>query len=167
MKLIIEVEKDYYEMLKYFVEHGDKYKPIEIIASGIPYEERTQGDLISRSALKEKLTLIKLYGGVYCKAITEKDIDDAPTVELRMGRMTNGIIIPAEKPKGEWLTHRVAFHITCPFCGCNLRALKNEVFEGDYDYNFCPNCGADLHKPNCVRCDHFGKCDGCEKGEEE
>lgn len=38
-------------------------------------------DLISREALKKKLTPIKLYGGVYCKAITEKDIDNAPTVE--------------------------------------------------------------------------------------
>ena len=42
MKLIIDVEKEYYEMLKYYVEHGDKYKPIEIIANGIPYEERPQ-----------------------------------------------------------------------------------------------------------------------------
>lgn len=39
-------------------------------------------DLISREALKKKLTPIKLYGGVYCKVITEKDIDDAPTVEI-------------------------------------------------------------------------------------
>ena len=46
MKLIIDIEKDYYEMLKYFVEHGDKYKPIEIIANGIPYEERTKGEWI-------------------------------------------------------------------------------------------------------------------------
>ncbi len=22
-------------------------------------------------------------------------------------------------------------------------------------------------RPNCVTCDHFGKCEGCEKGEEE
>lgn len=36
-------------------------------------------DLISRSKLKEKLTPIKLFGGAYCKAITEKDIDNAPT----------------------------------------------------------------------------------------
>ena len=46
MKLIIDVEKDYYEMLKYNVEHGQKYKPFEIIANGIPYEERPQGEWI-------------------------------------------------------------------------------------------------------------------------
>ena len=38
-------------------------------------------DLISREALKEKLTPIKLYDGVYCKVITEKDINDAETME--------------------------------------------------------------------------------------
>lgn len=39
MYLIIDVEKDYYEMLKYNVEHGQNYKPFEIIANGIPYDE--------------------------------------------------------------------------------------------------------------------------------
>ena len=28
-------------------------------------------------------------------------------------------------------------------------------------------CGADMRKPNCVTCDHFGDCEGCEKGDEE
>lgn len=35
------------------------------------------------------------------------------------------------------------------------------------DYDFCPNCGADMRNPNCVRCDHFGKCEGCERRSEE
>ncbi len=39
MKLLIDVDKDYYEMLKYNVEHGQKYKPFEIIANGIPQEK--------------------------------------------------------------------------------------------------------------------------------
>lgn len=44
MKLIIDIEKDYYEMIKYNVEHGQDYKPFEIIANGIPYEEGSQGE---------------------------------------------------------------------------------------------------------------------------
>ena len=44
MKLIIDVEKDYYEIIKYNVEQGQKYKPWEIIANAIPYEERPQGE---------------------------------------------------------------------------------------------------------------------------
>ena len=40
MKLIIEIEKDYYELMKYDVEqNGADYKPFKIIASGKPYEE--------------------------------------------------------------------------------------------------------------------------------
>lgn len=46
MKLIIDIEKDYYEIIKYKVEHGDDYKPYSLIANGIPYEERPQGDLL-------------------------------------------------------------------------------------------------------------------------
>lgn len=42
MKRVIDVEEDYYEMIKYNVEHGQKYKPWEIIANSIPYEERPQ-----------------------------------------------------------------------------------------------------------------------------
>lgn len=57
-------------------------------------------------------------------------IDNAPTVTKSL--------------QGEWITHKVAFYLTCSFCGCNLRAIKREVFEGDYDYNFCPNCGAKM-----------------------
>lgn len=56
----------------------------------------------------------------------------------------NAPIVEPERPKGEWLTNRVAFHLTCPFCGCHIRAFKDMVFEGDYYYNFCPNCGADM-----------------------
>lgn len=39
MKLIIDVEKDYYEIIKHSVEHGQDYKPFEIIANGIPYDK--------------------------------------------------------------------------------------------------------------------------------
>jgi hypothetical protein len=73
-----------------------------------------------------------------------------------------------ERPQGEWGKWIVA-EIQCPNCF--------EYFETDCystgELNKCPNCGADLkggaaiHKPNCVTCDHFGKCEGCEKGEEE
>ena len=44
IKLIIEIEKDYYEIIKYDVEHGQNYKYFEIIANGKPYEE-TQSEM--------------------------------------------------------------------------------------------------------------------------
>ena len=46
MKLLIDVEKDYFEMIKYNVACGEKYKPFEIIADGIPYEDKPQGEWI-------------------------------------------------------------------------------------------------------------------------
>ena len=44
MKLIIDIDNDYFEIIKYRVEHGDDYKPYTLIANGIPYEERPQGE---------------------------------------------------------------------------------------------------------------------------
>lgn len=45
-----------------------------------------------------------------------------------------------------WLDEKfVAFHLTCSACGCNIRREKSEVFEGNYKYNFCPNCGARMN----------------------
>lgn len=42
--------------------------------------------------------------GSWTYNITAKSyIDNAPTVELRMGRMINGTIVPIERPTGEWI----------------------------------------------------------------
>ena len=47
IKLIIEIERDYYELMKYDVEqNGADYKPFKIIANGKPYEERHKGECI-------------------------------------------------------------------------------------------------------------------------
>ena len=46
MKLIIEIDKDYYEIIKFRVENGDDYKPYTVIAKGEPYEERPKGEWI-------------------------------------------------------------------------------------------------------------------------
>lgn len=63
-----------------------------------------------------------------------------------------------EDDKCEEIKHvKVYYHIGCPNMGKYLKTTSS----------FCPNCGADMRKPNCVTCNHFGKCEGCEKGEEE
>ena len=76
MLLLIEVEKDYYEMIKHNVEHGQKYKPFEIIANGIPYEP--QGDLISREAVKKAFKESEKYHSL--KLPSDVIIDSVPTV---------------------------------------------------------------------------------------
>lgn len=71
-----------------------------------------------------------------------------------------------ERPQGEWVVKRLQNgfdDVYCPFC--NARPTRSE-----YGYylkdNFCHECGADMRKPNCVTCDHFGKCEGCKKRDE-
>ena len=39
MKLIIDIDKDYYELIKADVKSGNDYKPCVLIANGKPYEE--------------------------------------------------------------------------------------------------------------------------------
>lgn len=38
MKLIIDIDKDYYEIMKYEVQNGNDFKPIRIIGNGIPLD---------------------------------------------------------------------------------------------------------------------------------
>ena len=100
--------------------------------------------LIDREAIMEeigKLSLAWEYGqGVNdCVKIIEKAEEIIPFASVE-----TQTLIEYERPKGEWLNDRVAFHFTCDYCGCNIRQLKSEVFEGNYNYNFCPNCGAEM-----------------------
>lgn len=108
--------------------------------------------------------LMLVYSGTELDNAILKAIDNAPTV-IWCNETSDGLPLMdlRPRPQGEWLTHRVAFYLTCPFCGCNLRALKNEVFlDTDDDYNFCPNCGAEMKlKPrDCEHCKHSVEKDG-------
>ena len=47
MKLLIDIDKNYYKIIKHEVENGNDYKPFEIIANGIPYKEKPQGECIT------------------------------------------------------------------------------------------------------------------------
>ena len=107
------------------------------------------GDLISREDLKKKLTPIKLYDGVYCKAITEKDIDNAPTIpQTQISVFTEGgdkeeleqelqRVLDEIRPKGKWEDHSCSFYF-CSNCGMG----NNNA--GGHKTRFCPNCGADM-----------------------
>lgn len=75
--------------------------------------------------------------------------------------------VQSQRPQDEWKVNKYGEHF-CPKCG--HYALYDEEQDNDYyevQSNFCPECGADMRKPNCVTCNHFGKCEGCEKGERQ
>ena len=63
MKLIIEIDKSYFEIIKHDFEHGSNYKPFEIIANGKLYEVRPKDELISRQeaidVLEEQLDYLQ------------------------------------------------------------------------------------------------------------
>lgn len=103
--------------------------------------------------------------------VHEKAMDVAVTdlfkVQEELNRIRN------EKRQGEWIAREdmdyldenkvVHNHFQCNKCG-----LVHDFIDGHTSqYNFCPQCGADMRKPNCVTCNHFGICEGCEKEEEE
>lgn len=50
--------------------------------------------------------------------------------------------LPTFLKKEKWLKDKVAFHLVCSACGCVMLKNKIVVFDGDYNYNYCPNCGS-------------------------
>lgn len=93
-------------------------------------KEKNENDLVSREALKEAFRNNCFHNCYYCKlAKWDKKgacyicglIDNAPTVELQMGRMVNGVIIPIERPQGE----------CCGSCYlCDVGDCKADLQEG-------------------------------------
>jgi len=48
MKLIIDIDEDYYEIVKHIVEHGQDYTPFKIIANGTPIpDDATNMELLN------------------------------------------------------------------------------------------------------------------------
>lgn len=45
--------------------------------------------------------------------------------------------------------------------------LKEQLKDPEFRKEFEKLRDEDMQKPNCVTCDHFGKCEGCEKRNEE
>lgn len=66
-------------------------------------------------------------------------------------------VLPAadvrENVLGKWLDTVVAFHLKCSECGCIIYANKSNVFlTHNCEYNFCPNCGADMRRLKDYEC---------------
>ena len=52
--------------------------------------------------------------------------------------------LPRFLRKEKWIDNKVAFHLVCSACGCVILGNKFIVFDGDYNYNYCPNCGTKM-----------------------
>lgn len=163
MKLIIDIEKDYYEMLKYNVEHGQKYKPFEIIANGTPYNP--SGDCISREALKKHKFTTQMANGAEIEDIEVVPldvIDNAPTVPqvtvfTETADETAVADLKAElqnvietRPQGEWYYGEDECGQDGWFCSeCNFFVpWYYQYYEKDInfirEYKACPHCLAEM-----------------------
>lgn len=138
MKLLIDVEKDYYEIIKYNVEHGQEYKPFEIIANGIPYEEGPQ-----EGCWKLLPVILTSYPPKHkwqCKRCGHEVVtDDLTYPEFPCEKCGAGLEGTNE---GEWKED--AFSIICPFCGMTIDDEVRYLYPDNFDLNFCPNCGKKL-----------------------
>lgn len=75
--------------------------------------------------------------GMYedCEIAYKDQIDDIPTADVR------------ENVRGEWLSKNLdnfrKYEVICSVCGA--RFIGNyDAYDEPYDFNFCPNCGADM-----------------------
>ena len=96
-------------------------------------EDRTTGDLISREAAIDALSRCQTY--LFDTRDTDRKIslEDAEYVIEKL---------PAAQPernKGKWINEGVQCSIRCNNPLCNFHYIG---YLGDY--NFCPNCGADM-----------------------
>ena len=110
-------------------------------------------DLISRSALKEKLQG-HISNGTYAAFYVNDAIDNAPTVDLWEMRQeaTENALKKAKvlyaRPQGEWIDegqYAEGHSEHAYFCkNCNYEIIEkpNTISEN----RFCKNCGADMRK---------------------
>ena len=107
MKLIIAIDEKQFSDIKRVAEvqlELNHYITAEqIIANGIPYEESKDGDLISRSALKEAIAKSQPCCDVWIDLI-----NNAPTVTPE-GDLANEVLKLYEKHQSHLATHVIEF----------------------------------------------------------
>ena len=144
MKLIIDIPYESYYTFKSDLGKGNLNALAEIVANGTPYEERPQGDLISREALRKAFHERIYYFNKSSWDEANAIIDNAPTVEQfddtelqrAVGYADGYLKGREERPQGEWIDHEK--HIECNHC--RVWFLKDYLIRK----SFCPNCGADM-----------------------
>lgn len=102
-------------------------------------------DALKSQLGKSTVTIIGYGKAVFLDKIYEI-IDNAPTVELQMGRMTNGIVIPIERPTGEWIYDEKLCNWKCSNC---LETPKTIGYVGSSEFmiehfKYCNHCGAKM-----------------------
>lgn len=168
MKLIIELSENDYKALKEDGVQNHLALADTIIANSIPYEEPTQGDLISREALKQACS--EMVSGsnnsdfIPCPSWNNamELIDNAPTVNdcpnceykleadyIRSSSSYKELIDLRKfkeentRPQGEWVRDGVGL-FKCSICSRHICTdISND--KPYINFPFC-HCGADMRK---------------------
>ena len=164
MKLIIDIPEDRYRQIKN-MPNAFGSDICKAIRNGTPYEERPQGDLISREVLKEVISTCDKFACLpdtrlvpfYRLANAEKNyvpyvhfedivkvIDNAPTVEYPFyaeAYQTGYEEGKNARTQGEWKDHSEEGYVECPFCE-HLTNCEDNIDE----LHYCWNCGAYMQK---------------------
>ena len=151
MKILIDIPDEQYEYIKKsdkntFAAVSSKECMLYAIKNGTPIP--TEGDLISRSALKKSFSGYTLFTA---DTVIEH-IDTAPTVVACTPDEVKAIVetmvnlatknVKENRPLGEWKRHDDwvngiyvggFYHVNCP---------NENGYYSRWTTNFCPNCGA-------------------------
>ena len=163
MKLIIDIPDSIFDTIENdeFISREQLAILQKHILNGIPYEERTKGDSISRKALIKWIDdSVSQYGHTYSTDMLNtwglfKDylINNAPAVEtvpLEHHKKIKGIleneinslvdILDKEQSQGEWIDHSEDYgYAECPFCH-KLTNCEDNIDE----LHYCWYCGAKM-----------------------
>lgn len=123
--------------------------------------ERPQGNLISREALKEEMQKADIKANDYetLAKMYENCVDNAPIVSFmispdyvtelqNLNKKLTKQLEETERPQGEWIHLQAIGDYKCSVCGCeNLYKYANEHERWvKTNSNFCPNCGSEMRK---------------------
>lgn len=89
---------------------------------------------IKREDAREKLCGMCRWEGTANCTECEHPIDDIHAADVR------------PVVHGKWNDDVVSFYRKCSKCGCCVEWNKKPFLFGSGDYNFCPNCGADMRE---------------------
>lgn len=144
--MIIEIPDDN-SIVKWKMNDKEDWKSAEISDLIKVYEEKPQGDLISREALKGLLNEYNKHFTTFTDIQTQiilDIIDHAPTVEmLNWYKVYEDVKGTFERPKGEWIKEdngKTTDIYRCSICGRSILLCKNADLS---KYPFC-HCGADM-----------------------